>query len=232
MATVISNRRTAEGIYVMHAEGRFEARPGQFFMVRGWGGYPLLSRPLSVYDQDETGVKFLYKAAGEGTALLARLRPGDDVALLGPLGNGFPLAQAQGRVALVGGGIGIAPLYYAARHLERADLYLGFSEEAYEEREFRALGHPVEINLGGIVLDTVDFDAYDTVWVCGPEPMLRAAQIKSGLSSGRADVYLSLENRMACGVGACLVCSVSSPGGRRKACVDGPVFRAGEVVLA
>ncbi|WP_172193832.1 dihydroorotate dehydrogenase electron transfer subunit [Saccharibacillus qingshengii] len=230
MATIISNRRVAEGIYVMHAEGRFEAKMGQFFMVRGWDGYPLLSRPLSVYDQDEYGVKFLYKTAGEGTQMLSRMTAGDDVTLLGPLGNGFP--QAQGRTALVGGGIGIAPLYYTARHLEQADLYLGFSEEVYEEHEFGALGHKLEIDLGGRVLDRVDFDAYDTIFVCGPEPMLRAAQIKSAMSSGRADVYVSLENRMACGIGACLVCSVGCESGRKKACTDGPVFRAEEVVLA
>lgn len=230
MATIISNRRVAKSVYVMHVEGRFEAKMGQFFMVRGWGGYPLLSRPLSVYDQDEYGIKFLYKAAGEGTKLLSQLKSGDDAALLGPLGHGFP--QAQGCTALVGGGIGIAPLYYTARHLEQADLYLGFSDEVYEEQEFRQLGHRVEIDLGGIVLDVVDFDAYDTIFVCGPEPMLRAAQIKSAMSSGRANVYISLENRMACGIGACLVCSVSCESGRKKACSDGPVFRAEEVILA
>lgn len=230
MATIISNRRVAEGVYVMHAEGRFEAKHGQFFMVRGWDGYPLLSRPLSVYDQDEHGVKFLYKAAGEGTMLLSRMQAGDDVTLLGPLGNGFP--AAEGRTALIGGGIGIAPLFYAARHLEQADLYLGYSMEAYEEHEFRSLGHPVEIDLGGIVLDRVNFDEYDTIFVCGPEPMLRASRIKSAMSSGRANVYVSLENRMACGIGACLVCSVGCGNARKKACADGPVFRAEEVVLA
>ncbi|NGZ74530.1 dihydroorotate dehydrogenase electron transfer subunit [Saccharibacillus alkalitolerans] len=230
MATIISNRRVAEGIYVMHAKGRFEAKAGQFFMVRGWENYPLLSRPLSVYDQDEQGVKFLYKVAGEGTERLARMKAGDEVTLLGPLGNGFP--AVHGRTALVGGGIGIAPLYYTARQLEQADLYLGFSAEVYEEHEFRSLRHPVEIDLGGIVLDRVDFDAYDTIFVCGPEPMLRAAQMKSAMSSGRANVYVSLENRMACGIGACLVCSVGCENGRKKACSDGPVFRAEEVVLA
>ena len=230
MSTIISNRRVAEGIYVMHAEGRFEAKRGQFFMVRGWDGYPLLARPLSVYDQDEHGVKFLYKVAGEGTQLLSRMSAGDSVTLLGPLGNGFP--EAQGRTALVGGGIGIAPLFYAAKGMQQADLYLGFSEEVYEEAEFRSLGHRVEIDCGGIVLDRVDFDAYDTIFVCGPEPMLRAAQMKSVMSSGRASVYVSLENRMACGIGACLVCSVSCEKGRKKACSDGPVFRAEEVVLA
>lgn len=230
MATIISNRRVAEGIYVMHAAGRFEAKQGQFFMVRGWDNYPLLSRPLSVYDQDEHGVKFLYKVAGEGTRMLSRMRAGEEVALLGPLGNGFP--TAQGRTALIGGGIGIAPLFYAARHLEQADLYLGYSAEVYEEQQFRSLGHRVEIDLGGIVLDRVDFDDYDTIFVCGPEPMLRAAQMKSAMSSGRASVYVSLENRMACGIGACLVCSVGCENGRKKACTDGPVFRAEEVVLA
>ncbi len=230
MATIISNRRVAEGIYVMHAAGRFEAKAGQFFMVRGWESYPLLSRPLSVYDQDEQGVKFLYKVAGEGTQMLSRMQEGEDVTLLGPLGNGFP--AASGRTALVGGGIGVAPLFYAARHLEQADLYLGYSVEVYEEYEFRSIGHPVTIDCGGRVLDLVDFDAYDTVFVCGPEPMLRAAQMKSAMSSGKAAVYVSLENRMACGIGACLVCSVGCENGRKKACSDGPVFRAEEVVLA
>ncbi|OWA37388.1 dihydroorotate dehydrogenase electron transfer subunit [Saccharibacillus sp. O16] len=230
MATIISNRRVAEGIYVIHAAGRFEAKAGQFFMVRGWESYPLLSRPLSVYDQNEHGVKFLYKVAGEGTERLSRMRAGEELTLLGPLGNGFP--AAEGRTALVGGGIGIAPLFYTARHLEQADLYLGYSVEVYEEQEFRSIGHPVTINCGGRVLDGIDFDEYDTIFVCGPEPMLRAAQLKSNLSSGRAHVYLSLENRMACGIGACLVCSVGCEQGRKKACSEGPVFRAEEVVLA
>lgn len=232
MGTVISNERLAEGVYHLRVAGDYGGRMGQFYMLRAWGAYPLLSRPLSIHQIYEDGIGFLYHVAGEGTKLFAGLKPGDGMTLDGPFGNGFP--DVTGRVALVGGGIGIAPLYYCAMEIPGCDVYLGFSRESYRTEEFRPLAGKLTVNVGGLILDNVDFSEYDHVFVCGPLPMLKAAQLQAiAAASGgsNVNVYLSLENRMACGIGACLVCSVSCKDGQRKACTDGPVFQAEEVIF-
>ncbi|WP_342561229.1 dihydroorotate dehydrogenase electron transfer subunit [Paenibacillus sp. FSL R7-0345] len=232
MATVISNERLANGVYHLRVEGDYGGTMGQFYMLRAWGAYPLLSRPLSIHQVNDDGVEFLYHVVGEGTEIFAELTPGDPVQLEGPFGNGFP--EVEGRIALIGGGIGIAPLYYCARQLPGSDVYLGFSREAFRTEAFRPLAAELTVDVGGLILDSVDFNRYDHIFVCGPQPMLQAAQMKgaaAGVDGRRPNVYLSLENRMACGIGACLVCSVSCVDGQRKACSDGPVFLAEEVVF-
>ncbi|UQZ37115.1 dihydroorotate dehydrogenase electron transfer subunit [Paenibacillus sp. PK3_47] len=232
MATVISNERLTDGVYHLQVEGEYGGAMGQFYMLRAWGAYPLLSRPLSIHQVTDRGVDFLYHVVGEGTEIFAGLTPGDSIELEGPFGNGFP--EVEGRIALVGGGIGIAPLYYCAQKLPGSDIYLGFSREAFRTEAFGPLAGELNINVGGLVLDSVDFTAYDHIFVCGPHPMLKAAQLKAMAAEqeGRGpQVYLSLENRMACGIGACLVCSVSCRDGQRKACADGPVFLSREVIF-
>ncbi|AZK47420.1 dihydroorotate dehydrogenase electron transfer subunit [Paenibacillus lentus] len=232
MAEVIANVEVAPNIFRLKAAGAFSGRMGQFYMVRAWDRYPLLSRPLSIFDLNESGIEFLYQVTGEGTRLLSALRPGDELQLEGPFGNGFPEVQAGARIALVGGGIGIAPLHYALRNYRGSDVYLGFSQNPYLTENFEAATTgKVLVNVGGIVLEQVDFHAYDTIISCGPEPMLKAVQRKKLETKSEADVYVSLENRMACGIGACLVCSVKCLDKRRKACADGPVFLAEEVVF-
>lgn len=232
VATVISNERLTDGVYHLRVAGNYGGEMGQFYMLRAWGAYPLLSRPLSIHQVHDDGVEFLYHVVGEGTKILAELNPGDPIGLEGPFGSGFP--KVEGKVALVGGGIGIAPLYYCAQELPGCDVFLGFSREAFREEAFRPLAAELMVNVGGLILDSVDFTQYDHVFVCGPHPMLKAAQLKAiaAESSGsQTNVYLSLENRMACGIGACLVCSVSCRDGQRKACADGPVFRSEEVLF-
>ncbi|MGG6311111.1 dihydroorotate dehydrogenase electron transfer subunit [Paenibacillus macerans] len=230
MATVISNQQVAQGVFRLSAQGRFSGKMGQFYMLRAGERYPLLSRPISIFDLAEDRIDFLYLVAGEGTALLSRLKPGDALALDGPFGNGFP--ELAGKTAFVGGGIGIAPFFYALKEAPEADVYLGFSREAYMVEEFRqAAGGPVVVDVGGSILDKLDFHAYDTIIACGPHPMLHAVQRMQAEAGSRAKVYVSLENRMACGIGACLVCSVKCRDGRKKACADGPVFLAEEVVF-
>ncbi|GAA0137209.1 dihydroorotate dehydrogenase electron transfer subunit [Paenibacillus sp. YSY-4.3] len=232
MAEVMANVEVAPNIFRLKAAGAFTGRMGQFYMVRAWDKYPLLSRPLSIFDRDEGGIEFLYQVAGEGTRLFSALRPGDELQLDGPFGNGFPEVLAGGRIALVGGGIGVAPLFYALREYSASDVYLGFSREAYWVEQFEeATSGKVIVDIGGMVLEQVDFDAYDTIIACGPEPMLKAVQRRKQESASPANVYVSLENRMACGIGACLVCSVKCRDKRRKACTDGPVFLAEEVVF-
>lgn len=230
MAEVIANIEVAPGIFRIQASGSYPGRMGQFYMVRAWDKYPLLSRPLSIFNRTEGKIEFLYHVAGEGTERFSLLKPGDELHLEGPFGNGFP--EAEGRIALVGGGIGIAPLFYALGAYRQADVYLGFSREPYLVEEFKAAtSGKVVVNVGGIILDEVNFCVYDHIVACGPEPMLQAVQRKKLESASQANVYVSLENRMACGIGACLVCSVKCIDQRRKACSDGPVFLAEEVVF-
>ncbi len=231
LSEVLVNEQVAAGVYRLVVAGRFAGRMGQFYMLRAWDRYPLLSRPLSIFDVTENSIEFLYLVTGEGTEMFSKLRKGDTLSLEGPLGNGFP--ETTGKTALIGGGIGIAPFYYALRQIPDADVFLGFSREAYMVEPFQArTSGQVHVNVGGIILDQVDFHAYDTIITCGPHKMLEAVQRKQAETETAAAVYVSLENRMACGIGACLVCSVQCREGRKKACADGPVFRAEEVVFA
>ncbi|MGI6161709.1 MAG: dihydroorotate dehydrogenase electron transfer subunit [Christensenellales bacterium] len=229
MSNIIFNKKLSDGFFIMKAECNDSVLPGQFYMLRAWDRYPLLSRPISVFDADGESVTFLYKTVGEGTKILSELKAGDSITLLGPLGNGFPMVK--GRVALVGGGVGIAPLYMTAKALKKVganvDIYLGFRQEAVLEKEFHEAGDALSINIGGFVTDDVSPDKYDYIFTCGPMPMMRAMYNKSKDSG--AKVYISMENRMACGVGACFGCTCNTSGGNRKVCKDGPVFSGREI---
>lgn len=230
MAEVVANQQVAQGVYKLTVAGHFLGKMGQFYMLRAGDRYPLLSRPISIFDLTEDRIEFLYLVVGEGTKIFSGLKPGDTIHLDGPFGNGF--SKPEGKTAFVGGGIGIAPFFYALREVPDADVYLGFSREAYMEEAFRkAAKGNVIVDVGGVILDQVDFNAYDTIIACGPHPMLHAVQRKQLSSGTGAKVYVSLENRMACGIGACLVCSVKYKDGRKKACADGPVFPAEEVIF-
>lgn len=231
-AIVTENSRIAEDIYLMTVSTTLGGKAGQFYMLRCWNHSPLLSRPISIYDAGEDYVKFMVQTVGEGTKRLGEIKAGESIGLEGPFGNGFPDVSGQsGKIALVGGGIGIAPFYYALKTMPSADVFLGFSREAYGVEAFKQLTDKVAVNVGGTILDQVDFAAYDTVLVCGPEAMMKAAQRKNTAERGVRKVYVSLENRMACGIGACLVCSVKTGSVRKKACADGPVFPVEEVVF-
>lgn len=227
MAEITANIQVAPGIFRMSVAGAYAGKMGQFYMLRAWDKTPLLSRPISIYSLDAEEIHFLYQVVGEGTRILSMLQAGDEITLEGPFGNGFP--ELNGKVALVGGGIGIAPFYYALQNIPQADVYLGFSQKPYEVDHFKRITDRVTVNVGGHILDLVDYEAYDAIFVCGPNAMMQAAQRLNERWSGRNKVYVSLENRMACGVGACLVCSVGTTSGRKKSCVDGPVFAVEEV---
>jgi dihydroorotate dehydrogenase electron transfer subunit len=239
VAKVISNRPVAPDFYVLEAEfslpggakGGAGIRGGQFCMLRAWDAEPVLSRPLSVFDAAEDRIAFLYKTVGRGTAILSRLRSGDSIALQGPLGNGFP--AMQGRIALVGGGAGIAPLYLAAKQRRAAgcvaDLYLGFSGEAFLAETYRAVADNLISKTGGFITDAVDPSRYDGIFCCGPEAMLRSLWEKCKDAAVADRLFVSLESRMACGIGACYGCSRKTASGNKKVCRDGPVFAAREV---
>ncbi len=120
------NAQVAPDLFLLKVKGRFPAGPGRFYMLRAWDLDPPLSRPLSVLDRTDEEISFLYAVRGRGTELLSRLSPGDPLTLFGPLGNGW--ARAGERVALIGGGVGIAPLLYTARLFGKVDVYLAFAE--------------------------------------------------------------------------------------------------------
>ena len=127
MYKVLKNEYVGEDMYLMEVEGSFKGEMGQFYMLRAWDNYPLLSRPISIHDISDNSISFLYKVFGEGTKILSKLKPEDTIKLEGPYGNGYE--KVEGKVALVGGGIGVAPLYLVAKNIENCDAYLGFRNE-------------------------------------------------------------------------------------------------------
>jgi len=252
---VISQNQIAKDIFELTLEGNLVhemKEPGQFVHIRSNPGLdPLLRRPISIasIDKEKNQFTVIYRAEGKGTRLLSMNVEGSRIDVLGPLGNGFPIHEAhQGETALlVGGGIGVPPLYELAKQLNKQGTktihILGFetAEKAFYERGFSELGETyiatVDGSLGtrGFVTNVIDehqFD-FDVLYSCGPTPMLKALEERF---SGRK-AYLSLEQRMGCGIGACFACVchlTDDPKGSKyvKICSDGPVFPIGKVVLS
>lgn len=229
MAEVLVNQAVSKDFYLMKVKGSYQAQMGQFCMLRAWDEIPVMSRPISIYDVDREGISFLYKVVGQGTEAFARLKPGDEIRIDGPYGHGFPMVQ--GKVALVGGGVGIAPLYYTAKMLKAAgnavDCYLGFTSASMLEDEYGLAADSLTVNVGGYIVDDVPVEKYDYIFTCGPRVMMEI--LAQRVKGTQAQLYVSMENRMACGVGACLVCSCKTAAGNKKVCKDGPVFLAEEV---
>ncbi|CEO28768.1 dihydroorotate dehydrogenase electron transfer subunit [Paraclostridium sordellii] len=228
MYKILENRYVGEDMYFMKVKGNFKAKMGQFYMLRAWDTYPLLSRPISVHDIDEEGISFLYKVVGEGTKIFSNLKPNDSIKLEGPYGNGYE--KVEGKVALVGGGIGVAPLYLVAKNIKNCDVYLGYRKEAILEEEFKEVCNEVNIALGNtFVTDILDVEKYDYILTCGPTPMMeKLVKMTEGTNT---KIMVSLENHMACGVGACLVCTCKTKSGNKKTCKDGPVFWGEDVIF-
>ncbi len=226
--TIIENRYVGEGMFYMKIAGEFKANMGQFFMLRAWDKYPLLSRPISIYNIDEEGISFLYKVVGEGTKILSNLEEGERITLQGPYGNGFE--KVEGKVALVGGGVGIAPLYMVAQNIEHCDCYLGFNKESIMTEDFEQVCDNVFTTVGEtFITDIINVEKYDYILACGPTPMMK--KLISMTENTNTRIQVSLENRMACGVGACLVCTCKTNSGNKKTCKDGPVFWGEDVIL-
>ena len=216
---------------------------GQFFMLRARPSGVLLGRPISVYRSDEFTITFLVLKKGRGTEELCGLRNGDSLDLVGPIGNRFilpseviPALPSSPRVALIGGGIGVAPVAGFSLGLpERSfDFYASFRSAPYglDLVEGRAANLFVTTEDGsagtrGMLPAVFDASRYDVAYACGPTPMLR--YVKQACSGIRC--FISLEEHMACGAGACLGCTVRTTAGNKRCCVDGPVFDASEVSL-
>lgn len=228
---VLYNVEICKEVYKLKVKGDFKGSPGQFYMLRAWDREPLLSRPISINNIDSEGIEFLYLVKGQGTKILKSLKEGDSIKLMGPLGNGFPLDKMPKRIALVSGGVGIAPLSYLAKALKGSEiaLYSGFRKDVYCVDELKKYVNQISITTEentpyniGYVTDNFDPSKYELVIGCGPTPMMM--KLLEMCRKKNTPLYLSLENKMACGVGACLCCTCETKLGMKRTCKDGPVF--------
>lgn len=247
-AAVLAQETIAPDIRLLTADWPDAAHAphaGQFFMLRAWAAdeAPLLSRPISVHGYDPAAGKlcFLYQVKGQGTQKLAALRAGDTLTLTGPCGNGFDaaaLAEANPKIAVVGGGIGVAPLLQLCRELRAAgatpDLYAGYRDTPYALEEFLPCCGQIHVatdsgaaGYHGLVTGILHPEQYSLVLTCGP--MVMMAGVYRLCAEKRVPCLASLERKMACGLGACLGCTCQTSVGCRTVCRDGPVFAAEEV---
>lgn len=237
---IASNKRIAAKTYRMVLEGDTSdfTAPGQFANVAVEGRF--LRRPISVCDYSEGLLTLLYDVVGDGTRQMSEMKPGTVLNLLTGLGNGFDTEVKTQRPVLVGGGIGVAPLLNLAKALRRAgkepEIILGFntSADVVLEKEFKDMGFRTVVTtadgsygLKGFVTDAPGWkeDAYDYFYACGPMPMLRAL---CGIPVIPGE--LSLDERMACGFGVCMCCSLETRDGAKRICKDGPVFKKEELI--
>lgn len=233
---IASNTEISPNIYEVVLEGDFGGKPGQFYMVKGWNGLdPFLARPISIADVESRKIKFLYEIKGRGTHIISKLKKGDKLSALGPLGNTFELKE-EGNVALISGGVGIAPMLYLAKNLSaKVDVYSGFRSNAYFSDQIKpyvkntfiatedgSTGHK------GFVTELFDPSKYDLVYTCGPTPMM---EVVIQMCKGIVPVYASMESRMACGIGSCLGCTIETIRGMERVCKEGPIFKGEEVIL-
>ncbi len=231
---IISNVEISPNIYKLILSGDFIGEPGQFYMVRGWDGLdPLLAIPINIADLDEENISFIYELRDKATGIISELKTGDKLSVLGPLGNGFGL-NGNEKIAILSDGIGIAPMLYLSKWLNiKPDLFVGFRREFYLLDEFLAYTENIYVateegtfGYKGNIVDIFEPKNYDLVISCGPTPMLKALVEKC---RGIIPVHLSLESRMACGIGACFGCTVNTVRGVERVCKDGPVFIGEEV---
>lgn len=235
--TVIENIPLTATVYRMVLEGDTSAitGPGQFVDLRLPEKY--LRRPISVCDYTETTLTLIYKVVGQGTEILSGLPAGTVLDVLTGLGNGYDTAPSGDTPVLVGGGVGVPPLYHLAKKLlsqgKHPQVVLGFNtaDEIFLKAEFEALGIPVHIatadgSVGtkGFVTDVLTHLDYSYFYTCGPAPMFQAMEAVMTTSG-----QYSFEERMGCGFGACMGCSIQTGSGAKRVCKDGPVFLREEV---
>ena len=235
---ILSNEALTSSVYRMALEGDTSAitAPGQFVNIRLEGKF--LRRPISVCDWEAGKLTLVYKVVGHGTAQMAAMTAGQTLDILTGLGNGYDLTLTGENPVLVGGGVGVPPMYGLAKHLRAlgkpVQVILGFNtrEEIFYEEEFKALGCTVYVTtvdgsygIPGFVTDALKDLSYSHFCACGPEPMLKALY-KASTTSGQ----MSFEERMGCGFGACMGCSCKTLTGNKRICKEGPVMKKEEIL--
>ena len=223
---------------VLGGDTQWITAPGQFVDIALEGRY--LRRPISVCDYDATTLTLIYKVVGEGTAQMSRMAAGGELDLLTGLGNGYNTKESGDSPLLVGGGVGVPPMYMLCKELisegKNVTVVLGFNskDDVFYEDEFRALGADVHIatadgtyGIKGFVTDVIKDMQYTFFYTCGPEPMFRAMH-KIMKTPGQ----YSFEERMGCGFGACMGCSCKTLTGNKRICKEGPVMESEEIIWA
>lgn len=247
-AVIIRQEELAYGIYSMWLKTdkiAAKAKAGQFISMYCHDKSRMLPRPISIcqIDAADHALRVVYRVAGKGTEEFASLRTGRHIEIVGPLGNGFP--KKEKKAFLIGGGIGIPPMLQLARELTcEKQIILGYRDELFLQEDFKGLGNIYiatedgSYGTEGNVLTAIEENGLsaDIIYACGPTPMLRA--IKKYAAERKTECWLSLEEKMACGIGACLACVCKSREkdahtnvNNKRICKEGPVFRAEEVEL-
>ncbi|MFV0344605.1 MAG: dihydroorotate dehydrogenase electron transfer subunit [Anaerocolumna sp.] len=248
IANITSVTELAEGVFSMWIKDKAiadSAVPGQFLSLYSRNGNKLLPRPISICEmnKDEGTIRLVYRVVGEGTKEFSTCKAGETIEVMGPLGNGFPLERKS--AILVGGGIGIPPMLELAKQLQcEKKIVLGYRDILFLNNEFESYGDVYistedgSVGTKGNVVDAIinnDLKA-DVIYACGPTPMLRGLKEYAG-KRGIA-TWLSLEERMACGIGACLACICKTGDvdhhtnvNNKRICKDGPVFSGEEIEL-
>lgn len=250
-AGILTQEKLASDVYSMWLGAKLiakAAKPGQFISVYSQDGSRLLPRPISICEVNEemTAIRIVYRVVGKGTKEFSAMAAGESLEILGPLGNGFPLERAEGKRAfLIGGGIGIPPILQLAKELPgKKQIVVGYRDELFLKDELEQYGSVMvatedgSAGTKGNVLDVIRQGQLtaDVIYACGPTPMLRA--LKAYAQEKGMECWLSLEERMACGIGACLACvcqskevDAHSQVHNKRICKDGPVFLSTEVEL-
>lgn len=253
MAVVISQEQIADSIFSMwiKTEAAGIAKPGQFVSMYTNDGTKLLPRPISICEinKEQGALRVVYRVTGEktGTKEFSQMKAGDIIPVIGPLGNGFPLEKAEGKKAfLMGGGIGVPPILELAKQLNcEKQIVVGYrNAQTFLKEQFEQQGslyistEDGSVGTKGNVMDAIHENGLtaDIIYACGPTPMLRA--IKNYAEENGIECYISLEERMACGIGACLACTCKSKEKdhhtnvhNKRICKDGPVFLSTEVEI-
>ena len=235
---ITENVALTDSVMRMRLEGDVSdiTASGQFINLKLDGLY--LRRPISVFDRDEKSVTIIYKVVGKGTEQMKKMKVGQTIDVLTGLGNGYDLTVSGDAPLLLGGGVGVPPMYLLAKKLiaegKKVSVILGFNtkSEIFCEEDFRALGADVTVTtvdgsygMQGFVTDAMKKIPYTYFYTCGPEPMLRAIYGAS-VTEGQ----FSFEERMGCGFGACMGCSCKTIYGNKRICKDGPVLRKEEIL--
>ena len=235
---IILNEKLTDNVYKMIIKGDTSAitAPGQFVNIKLEGKY--LRRPISICDYSEKDITLIYKVVGVGTEQMAEMGVGQSLDVLVGLGNGYSTAESGEKALLIGGGVGVPPLYNLCKKLisegKEVSVILGFNtkSEIFLYDDFKALGAQVTVatadgsfGVKGFVTDAMKDMDYTYFYTCGPEPMFRAIE-----SVAKSSGQYSFEERMGCGFGACMGCSCKTKYGNKRICKDGPVLKREEIV--